>query len=44
MSGTGPMRRPLAFIHSAERGGTIFVIHAEVGDSLAVDAVILEFE
>ncbi|MEQ9627583.1 MAG: biotin/lipoyl-containing protein, partial [Roseitalea porphyridii] len=28
----------------AERDGTISVIHAEVGDSLAVDAVILEFE
>jgi len=28
----------------AERDGTISVIHADVGDSLAVDAVILEFE
>ena len=28
----------------AERDGTVSAIHAEAGDSLAVDAVIMEFE
>ena len=28
----------------AERDATVSVIHAEAGDSLAVDAVIMEFE